>query len=250
MEGFYFLISEESEGTRRTGFRVSAQRYARFAVIARAGDSYSATTNRQIIKSPTACRHSAPYIWGMPEAAGLTDRRWDIVAPALIAIASIAIFFRVHPAQRISFAPAMVIAFIVYMNTSYRAMPDPARVLPLYLIALALQFLHFAEEYVYGFHTRLPEALPWFPPFDENVFVVFNMIAYAIFLLAALGLYKNMKWPMIIIWFYVIAGLIGNSIWHILLSLRVGGYFPGLLTSLGGWILAPMLVKRLREGHV
>lgn len=70
------------------------------------------------------------------------------------------------------------------------------------------------------------------------------MIAYGLFLLAGVGLYKRMKFPMIIVWFFAIA-FFANSIWHLLLTFRVGGYFPGLYTSLPGWILGPMLLKRL-----
>lgn len=174
-----------------------------------------------------------------------TDRILNLIIPALIAIISIVIFFLVHPAQRFSFAPAMVLAFVCYLRTSYREMPDVERVLPLYLIALAIQFPHFAEEYIYGFQYRVTEIMAGMPAFNVNVFVAFNMIAYSLFLLAGLGMYKGMKFPMIIVWFYVIAGVVGNSIWHLLLTLRVGGYFPGLYTSLAGWILGPILLKRL-----
>lgn len=73
------------------------------------------------------------------------------------------------------------------------------------------------------------------------------MIAYSIFLLAGVGMYRGMKWPMVIVWFYVIAGVIGNSIWHLLLCLSVGGYFPGIVTSLPGWVLSPLLIRRLIE---
>ena len=175
----------------------------------------------------------------------IVDRVLNLFVPALIAILSIVIFFLVHPAQKFSFAPAMVVAFVCYLRTSYREMPRVERVLPLYLVALAIQFLHFTEEYVYGFHLRVAEIMAGKPPFDENVFVAFNMIAYSLFLPAGLGMYKGMKFPMIIVWFYVIAGVLGNSIWHLLLTLRVGGYFPGLYTSFAGWILGPILLKRL-----
>ncbi|MDT4953504.1 MAG: hypothetical protein QOJ02_1642 [Acidobacteriota bacterium] len=175
----------------------------------------------------------------------IADRILNLVVPSLIAIISIVIFFLVHPAQRLSFAPAMVLAFVCYLRTSYREMPKAERVLPIYLIALAIQFLHFTEEYVYGFQFRVTEIMAGMPPFDPNVFLAFNMIAYCLFLLAGLGMYKGMKFPMIIVWFYVIAGVIGNSIWHLLLTLKVGGYFPGLYTSFAGWILGPILLKRL-----
>ncbi len=125
-------------------------------------------------------------------------------------------------------------------------MPRAERVLPIYLIALAIQFLHFTEEYVYGFHVRVTEIIAGMPPFDTNIFVAFNMIAYSLFLLGGLGMYKGMKSPMVIVWFFTIACL-GNAIWHSLLALRVGGYFPGLITSFAYWILGPILLIRLLE---
>ncbi|OLE53386.1 MAG: hypothetical protein AUG51_13200 [Acidobacteria bacterium 13_1_20CM_3_53_8] len=174
----------------------------------------------------------------------ITDRILNLFVPSLIAIISIVIFFLVHPAQKFSFVPAMVVAFVCYLLTSYRVMPKVERVLPVYLIALAIQFLHFTEEYVYGFQFKVTEIMAGMPPFNVNVFVAFNMIAYSLFLLAGIGMYKGMKFPMIIVWFFAIC-VMGNAIWHLLLTLRVGGYFPGLYTSFAGWILGPILLKRL-----
>jgi uncharacterized protein with HXXEE motif len=176
----------------------------------------------------------------------LTGGMLNLLVPAAIALTAIVIFFIVHPAQRYSFVPAMVVAFICYWRTSYREMPSAERVLPIYLIALSLQFLHFTEEYVYGFHLRITEIMTGMPPFDTNVFVAFNMIAYSLFLLGGLGMYKGMRWPMVIVWFFAIA-FIGNAIWHLLLTLRVGGYFPGLITSFAYWIVGPILLIRLSE---
>ena len=174
----------------------------------------------------------------------------DLIAPCLIAIIAIAIFFVVHPAQKFSFVPVMVIALVCYLRTSYREMPEAGRVLPVYLLALAIQFVHFTEEYIYGFQFRVTEIMAGMPPIDVNVFVAFNMIAYSLFLLAGLGMYKGLKFPMIIVWFFSIC-VLGNSIWHLLLTLKVGGYFPGLYTSLPGWVLGPILLRRLGEhGHV
>lgn len=39
----------------------------------------------------------------------------------------------------------MVTALACYLLTSYRGLPEPGQVLPLYLIALAVQFLHFTD---------------------------------------------------------------------------------------------------------
>lgn len=65
-------------------------------------------------------------------------RAVSLVVPWLTAIVAIVIFFLVHPAQKFSFAPAMVLALVCYLRTSYQEMPDAARVLPLYLVALAI----------------------------------------------------------------------------------------------------------------
>lgn len=172
------------------------------------------------------------------------DRILNLIVPSLIAVIAIVIFFLVHPAQKFSFAPAMVLAFVCYLRTSYREMPQAERVLPVYLLALAIQFLHFTEEYVYGFQFRVAEIMAGMPPFNVNVFVAFNMIAYSLFLLAGLGMYKGMKFPMVIVWFFAVC-VLGNALWHLLLTLKVGGYFPGLYTSFAGWILGPLLLQRL-----
>ncbi len=166
----------------------------------------------------------------------ITDGILNLIVPTVIAIISIVIFFLIHPAQRLSFVPVMVVAFVCYLLTSYREMPKVERVLPIYLIALAIQFLHFTEEYIYGFHLRVTEIMAGMPPFNANVFLAFNMVAYCLFLLAGLGMYKGLKFPMIIVWFFAIV-VLGNAIWHLLLTLRVGGYFPVCIPHLqaGFW---------------
>ena len=173
------------------------------------------------------------------------NEKTNLIIPSFIAVISIIIFFLVHPIQKFFFVPAMIAAFVCYLLTSYREMPKPERVLPVYLVALAIQFLHFTEEYIFGFHLRVTEIMVGMPPFDSNVFVAFNMIAYCLFLLSGLGMYKGMKFPMIIVWFFTIAGVLGNAILHPLLAIKVGGYFPGLFTSFIYLILTPILLIRL-----
>lgn len=175
------------------------------------------------------------------------NRTGNLVAASGIALTAIIIFFLVHPAQKFVFVPSMILAFLCYLRTSRREMPKPERVLPIYLIALAVQFLHFTEEYLYGFDHRISELMAGMPPFNLNVFVTFNMVAYSLFILAGLGMYKGIRWAMIIVWFFVFGGVIGNAIWHPLLALRVGGYFPGLYTSFAYLIIGPILWKRLWE---
>ena len=172
------------------------------------------------------------------------EKTLNLIVPALIAVVCIVIFFLVHPAQRLSFVPVMAVSFVCYLLTSYREMPGVEQVLPVYLVALAIQFLHFTEEYIYGFQFRVTEITTGMPPFNPKVFLAFNMIAYCLFLLAGLGMYKGLKFPMIIVWFFAIC-VLANAIWHLLFTIKVGGYFPGLFTSFPGWVLGPILLKRL-----
>jgi Protein of unknown function with HXXEE motif len=171
----------------------------------------------------------------------------NLIVPTAIAIIAITIFIFVHPGMRLLFLPAMVAAYVCYLLTSYNRTPKPERILPIYLLALAIQFLHFAEEYVYGFYYRVAGLVDGMPPINTNLFVTFNMIAYCFFILGGLGLYKKVKFSMILVWFFAIAGVIGNAIWHPLFAVKVGGYFPGLYTSFAYWIVGPILLKRLWE---
>jgi hypothetical protein len=99
----------------------------------------------------------------------------------------------------------------------------------LFVVGVLFQVLHFAEEYSMRFFDRFPPVLglsPWSPSF----FVIFNVCWIGIWICAAFGLHAGYRLAFFPVWFFAIAA-IANGIAHPLLSLRVGGYFPGLLTS-------------------
>lgn len=170
----------------------------------------------------------------------------DLMIAGFIAVTGIIILCFNHPATRLAFILAMVIAYTCFCVYRHYEQLPANNFLPVYLLCIAIQCLHFAEEFVAGFYQRIPE-INGFPAMTQNYFIIFNMVAYALFLLAAVGIYKKIKWVMVIAWFFIIAGVIGNSIWHLLMALRVGGYFPGLYTSFAYWIAAPFLLSRLTK---
>jgi len=141
------------------------------------------------------------------------------------------------------FIPAVLVSFIFYFFTARKNSPEPEKVLPLYLIALAVQFFHFLEEYLTGFTVRVAE-LPGQSEMVMETWIIFNMCAYAAFVLGGIALLKKNKEFMIIPIFFVIVGVVLNAVGHVLISLYVGGYFPGLYTALIYFLLGPMLVKR------
>ncbi len=118
---------------------------------------------------------------------------------------------------------------------------DP--IIGLYLVGIACQCLHFTEEFVTGFYVRVPPFLgfvPWSPEF----FVTFNLLWIALWLLAAVGIRKQIRIAFFPVWFFAI-GMVGNAIWHPLLCFATGSYFPGLFTSPFAGVIGVVLVSRL-----
>ena len=141
---------------------------------------------------------------------------------------------------------SILLALAVAVAVARRQFPlDSERVLPAAAIALALQAVHVAEEFATGFHRALPGLLglvAWSPGF----FVAFNLgwIALWSMSLAAVAGGRTPVAAAASLWFLAIAA-VGNAVWHPLLLLATGGYFPGSASALplgaAGWLLARRL---------
>jgi len=163
-------------------------------------------------------------------------RTQEAILPGAMTLILVAVFTYLSPGLSliVTFVPAIVLAYVCYLLTSFQQMPEPSRVLPVYLIAFGVQFLHFAEEFTTEFYTRWPVEVFNAAPFELSTFVQINMVSYAAFALGAVAIYRGIKGPMLIVWFFTLMGVIGNGILHpIYPVLATGefGYFPGLYTS-------------------
>ena len=103
------------------------------------------------------------------------------------------------------------------------------QVIKVLLVAVVLQGLHFAEELYTGLHLELP-ALFGLAPWSLGFFVGFNLFWLAVWLISAFAFDRGNRAALAPIWFLALAA-VGNGIIHPLLALRVGGYFPGLVTA-------------------
>jgi len=180
----------------------------------------------------------------------LKHERRSGVASASLATALIAVFVVVSHglALIVTFVPAMVLALALHLATTNRRLPDPKRVLPVYLISAAWQFLHFTEEFATGFGRRWPVEVFHAAPYSPTAYVAINMVSDVGFVLAGLAIYRGWRVPLVIAWFFAIMGTVGNAIGHLVWCAIVRGYFPGLWTSFGFWIVGPLLLKRMLEG--
>jgi hypothetical protein len=113
----------------------------------------------------------------------------------------------------------------------------------LYLIGIAFQCLHFTEEFLTGFYVRAPKFLG-FVAWSTEFFVTFNLVWIAVWLFGAVGIKKQMRIAFFPVWFFAI-GMVGNAVWHPLLCLATGGYFPGLFTSPFAGVVGVLLLSRL-----
>ena len=121
----------------------------------------------------------------------------------------------------------LVIAYLLWATARWKN--DPAKILPMYLLAIAVQCLHFAEEFVTGFQREFPKLVG--TEWSDARFVTFNMAWLAVFVLAGLGVYRRMQLAYLVVLFLALAGGVGNGAGHLLLSATQGRYFPGAATA-------------------
>jgi hypothetical protein len=143
------------------------------------------------------------------------------------------------------FVPGVLLSYLVYLKTFYKKAPEPNHFLPIYLFALGIQLLHFAEEYIYDFTAKMPELLGEKEAYSTSYWVAFNMIAYFVFIIGGIALFKKHKSLLIIPIFFILVGVFLNSMGHIFLSIYTGDYFPGLYTSFIYIAMIPSLVKKI-----
>ncbi|MGA2811346.1 MAG: HXXEE domain-containing protein [Candidatus Acidiferrum sp.] len=137
---------------------------------------------------------------------------------------------------------ALVLAYVLWIAAAWNN--DPVAVLPVCLVAIAVQCLHFWEEFLTGFAGRFPPLLgddAW----SGGQFVAFNMAWLALFVLAALGVYRRVALAYLVILFLALGGGVGNGIGHLLLSATQGRYFPGAFTAPACLLAGIALLLRL-----
>jgi len=121
----------------------------------------------------------------------------------------------------------LIMAYALWVAAPWKN--DATAVLPIYLLAIAVQCLHFTEEYITGFQHQFPRLFE--QDWSDARFVAFNMLWLALFVLAALGVYRRVQLAYLIVIFLALIGGVGNGTAHIVLSAMYRRYFPGVITA-------------------
>src|SRR5215831_10203252 len=111
------------------------------------------------------------------------------------------------------------------------------------LVTLALQALHFTEEFLTRFPHRFPELLG-LTQWSDGFFVAFNAAWIAAWALAIAFVSDAPRIAGAALWFLAFAA-VANGIAHPIASFAVGGYFPGLITAVPLGISGLWLVRQL-----
>ncbi|MEZ5383622.1 MAG: HXXEE domain-containing protein [Microthrixaceae bacterium] len=171
-----------------------------------------------------------------------------VAATALWAAMATAFVVASHGASlRVTFLPGVCAAYAltVWLWRTKQPLPSARDLWPWYLTALAVQFIHFAEENATGFATEFPELYGG-APYPATTFTTFNMVSYAVFTAASIALWRlNTMKLLVPLLFFCVYGALGNAIAHSLWTIRAGGYFPGWVTSLAFWPLGLLILHRL-----
>jgi len=138
----------------------------------------------------------------------------------------------------------LVVAYVVWAAARWKS--DAAAVLPVYLLAIAVQCLHFTEEYLTGFQRQFPRLFT--DDWSDVRFVTFNMLWLAAFVLAGLGVYRRVQLAYLIVLFLALVGGVGNGISHLVLSAVYRRYFPGLITAPFCLLMGIAVLTRLFAG--
>lgn len=170
-----------------------------------------------------------------------------------IAIAMGTVFFNLSSGLSliVTFVPGIAFAWAIFlwMYLDKVALPDAQTFVAPFFVALAIQFLHFAEEFVTDFKTFFPELYGG-APFANDLFVTFNMVSYAVFTLSCLAVaYRRIGFLLVPVLFYVIYGAIGNAISHTWWVVDAQAYRPGFVTAQLYWIAGPWLLAILLKNR-
>lgn len=171
----------------------------------------------------------------------------DIYLPLGVSLLAVLALLQLAPSPwiKVVFIFFLILSLLFYFQL-FRADGTSSLLLAQgYFVALAVQCIHFIEEYVGEIYIRLPELFD-LPPIKKDDFVLFNLGAYAVFILGGIALFRNYRRLMVIPIFFVLLGVMANGIIHVLLALWTSSYFPGLYTALIYLILGPYLIGMLR----
>lgn len=141
---------------------------------------------------------------------------------------------------------AGVLAFLGWIFTTYTHPVKSRKVIATYLVAVAFQLIHMAEEYTGGFPHEIVDLFDSPRDWTEQSFLLTFVFGFgSLWCLAAAGALYQIRVANFMLWFYALGAGLLNAIAHFVFPIIKGGYFPGLYTAAGHLILSLLLITFL-----
>jgi len=155
------------------------------------------------------------------------------------------------------FLPVVIIVgsmfggLFAWLRTTAVVPANRLKVVPLYLLMLALFYIHVGEEGVSGFAhgIALISGVPWS---EASFLEIIGLVGPAIWVAAALGMWLRQPWGDFLVWFMIVGMILGEPTHHIVfpvmaaIKLGVGyTYFGGMITALFPMIPAIVLAASI-----
>jgi hypothetical protein len=177
------------------------------------------------------------------ETESMTRRTAGILGGVFVLLV-IALAHRFMGSAIIFLSIGLLISFSLWItNYSKLDRVRRKRVLIIYGAAVALQAVHFLEEYRTGFQREFPGLFGY--EWSDSLFATFNLVALGVFFLAWVGLLAGIRLSFLLVWFMTVVGGLGNGIFHIGVSLSRGAYFPGSMTAVVHLVVGVLLLREL-----
>jgi hypothetical protein len=146
-----------------------------------------------------------------------------------------------------------------WLRTTAVVPANRLKVVPLYLLMLALFYIHVGEEGLSGFShgIALISGVPWS---EASFFEIIGLVGPAIWVAAALGMWLRQPWGDFLVWFMIVGMILGEPTHHVIFPVmaatKLGAgytYFGGMVTALFPMIPAIVLATNIfadsRKAH-
>jgi hypothetical protein len=170
------------------------------------------------------------------------------IVVALIVVALIPIQLqRLGGVVTVIIGGSAVLAYGVWLATTYRRPANPDQVLPPFLLLIAAEMTHMGEEYLTDFPGKIRELFGAPVSFDLQTFTLALVIGVNVLaLLAAYGLRRGNAAASYMLWFYILGPGLANAVAHVWFPIAAGRpYFPGLVTVILPTVFGLILLARL-----
>jgi hypothetical protein len=189
-----------------------------------------------------------------PSAAGLTTRQrnlWTVLIVALVVVYGASLWQQAGLLPLGVIVGSMMGGLVGWRKTTSRVPADPAYHVPLFLLMLALFYLHVGEEGLTGFN-RAVASISGHEWRDGPFTLLIGLLGPTVWVFGAWSLWKRQPFGNFIYWFMVVGMIIGEPthllVFPVMKMWQTGGgygYFSGMYTA-----LFPMVPALIALPHI